>query len=54
MSGGAGREPGPTTGAAAARPPGGDPPAVGDLNGDGKPDIAVTAGSDGIAILYAK
>jgi hypothetical protein len=29
-------------------------PAVGDLNGDGKPDIAVTDGSDGIAILYAK
>jgi hypothetical protein len=31
-----------------------DQPAVGDLNGDGKPDIAVPAGDMGIAILYAR
>jgi hypothetical protein len=31
------------------------PPAVGDLNGDGKPDIALPAGDDhGIAIWYAR
>ncbi len=29
-------------------------PAVGDLNGDGKPDVAVTAGGDGIAVFYGK
>jgi FG-GAP-like repeat len=29
-------------------------PAVGDLNGDGKPDVAVTAGGDGTAIFYGK
>jgi FG-GAP-like repeat len=30
-----------------------DPPAVGDLNGDGRPDIAFTAESRGIGIMYA-
>jgi hypothetical protein len=29
-----------------------DPPAVGDLNGDGRPDIAFTAESRGIGIMY--
>jgi hypothetical protein len=32
----------------------GDTPAVGDLNGDGKPGIAFTAGPGEIAILYGK
>jgi hypothetical protein len=27
---------------------------VADLNGDGKPDIAVTADTDGIAIFYGR
>lgn len=31
-----------------------DEPGVGDLNGDGKPDIAVNAGAAGVAILYGK
>lgn len=32
----------------------GDTPAVGDLNGDAQPDIAFSAGSDGIGILYGQ
>jgi FG-GAP repeat len=29
-----------------------DPPAVGDLNGDGRPDIAFTADNRGVGIMY--
>ena len=33
---------------------GAETPAVGDLNGDGKPDIAIPPDAQGIAIPYAR